>query len=145
MVSKKPIKRLVCARFRAWGGKKVVFIWIAKTKAKLSKFWSFLHFWRFLSRNVTFFALKGWITFTFYDKCEKWQNSDGKTPYTCEKSCIGLNFIFSRNTSKTHPDFTWNFVFQFRRLFVDRDEGHFLIILIQNHHFHFFTCVRGFR
>ena len=87
MVSKRPMKPLVCARFRAWGGKKVVFIWVAKTKAKWSKSGSIFTFCGFLSRNVTFFALKTWLTFNFDDKCGKWPNFDAKTSYTCQESC----------------------------------------------------------
>ena len=85
MVSKRPMKPLVCARFRAWGGKKVVFIWVANFHSKWRKFWSFYTFWRFLSRNVTFFALKGWITFKFSAKCEKWPFWEAKTSYTSKK------------------------------------------------------------
>ena len=95
--SKMLVKPLVCARFQAWGHKKVVFIWIAKTKAKWSKFWSFLPFWTFMSRNVTFFALKAWLTFDFDDKCEKWQNFDAKTSYTSKKVASVSFFTFFTN------------------------------------------------
>ena len=85
MVSKRPMKPLVCARFRACGGKKVVCFWSGNFHSKWTKFWSFYTFWRFLSRNVTFFALKGWITFKFSAKCEKWPFWEAKTSYTSKK------------------------------------------------------------
>ena len=95
--SKTAVKPLVCARFRAWGGKKVVFIWVAKTKAKWSKFGSIFTFCGFLSRNVTFFALKAWLTFNFVDKCEKWPFWEAKTSYTCEKVASVSFFTFFTN------------------------------------------------
>ena len=97
MVSKRPMKPLVWARFRAWGGKKVVSIWVAKTKAKWSKFGSIFTFCGFLSRNVTFFALKAWLTFNFDDKCEKWWFWEAKTSYTCEKVASVSFFTFFTN------------------------------------------------
>ena len=50
-------------------------------------------------------------------------------------------FIFSRTTSKTRSDFTSIFGFQFRRLFVDRDEGQFFVDFDQNLSYSLFSHV----
>ena len=51
----------------------------------------------FLSRNASFFALKAWLTFIFDDKCEKWQNFDANSSYTCEKVAPVSFFTFFTN------------------------------------------------
>ena len=43
--------------------------------------------------------------------------------------------LLSRTTGKTRSGFTWILGNRFRRLYVERDEAHFLTILIKSHQF----------